>query len=311
MSLKLIPVALFAAAAFTLVALAAGPTERTRAVPVIDQKEQEFHNLLNNYRVQNGLVPVLFDMDIQEAAEWMSNDMGQYDYFNHTDRLGRSPWDRMCHYGYCFNTWKGENIAAGYSTSQAVFDAWRNSPGHNSNMLGANFRVHGIGYVYVAGSPYGHYWTDDFGGYIQPGTPPNGPTNTPAPTPTPSPTKSPTPTPSPTPVPTPVPTPTPFPGCSGDVDCDGTTNALESYIGTDTSRLCARTTGANDENPDSMPADFNDDRTVNVQDVLTYALHWNKLSGQPGFSTRWDLNADGRNDLSDVSMMGSRYNTAC
>jgi uncharacterized protein YkwD len=179
--------AFVAAAAFIAVALAAGPTEETRAVPVIDPQEQQFHDLLNGYRTQNGLVPVLFDYDIQEAAEWMSNDMGVNNYFSHTDLQGRTPWDRMCYFGYCYNTYKGENIAAGYSNATAVFNAWKASSGHNANMLGVNFRVHGIGYVFVQGSTYGHYWTDDFGGYIVPSStpPPPAPTNTPTPAPTP------------------------------------------------------------------------------------------------------------------------------
>jgi uncharacterized protein YkwD len=102
MSLKHILAAFLSAAAFVAIALAAGPTGNTRALPVIDPQEQEFTNLINDYRVQNGLVPLLVDYDSQEAAEWMSNDMGVQGYFSHTDSLGRSPWDRMCYFGYCY-----------------------------------------------------------------------------------------------------------------------------------------------------------------------------------------------------------------
>ncbi|MEO6196838.1 MAG: CAP domain-containing protein [Dehalococcoidia bacterium] len=313
MSLKYILAAFLSAAAFVAIVLAAGPTGNTKALPVIDPQEQEFTNLINAYRAQNGLGPLLADYDSQEAAEWMSNDMGVNNYFSHTDSLGRSPWDRMCFFGYCYNTFKGENIAAGYSSATAVFNAWKNSPGHNSNMLGVNFRVHGIGYVYVPGSTYGHYWTNDFGGYIVPnGTPPPpAPTNTPTPTPAPTPSPTPAPTPAPTPVPTPVPTPTPVPGCTNDSDCDGFINAREVYMGTDAAKACSNTGSTNDENPDSLPADFNDDRRVNMIDVLSFGAHYNALSGQPAFSVRWDLNADGANTLADITILGSRYNTTC
>jgi hypothetical protein len=47
-------------------------------------------------------------------------------------------------------------------------------------------------------------------------------------TPTPSPTPTPTPTPIPTPTPTPTPSPTPPPLVWGDVDCNGTINAVDS-----------------------------------------------------------------------------------
>jgi hypothetical protein len=98
--------------------------------------------------------------------------MGKYKFFDHYTvssdwfAAGASPWDRMAASGYDYDTYKGENIAAGYGTAAAVFDGWRNSPGHNANMLGANFRVVGVSVVYVSGSPYGYYWTTDFGGYI-------------------------------------------------------------------------------------------------------------------------------------------------
>jgi hypothetical protein len=74
----------------------------------------------------------------------------------------------MADCGYGYNTSKGENIAAGYSTAEAVFTGWKNSPGHDANMLNTNFTVIGIGLEYVQGSPYGNYWTTDFGGYVDP-----------------------------------------------------------------------------------------------------------------------------------------------
>ena len=89
--------------------------------------------------------------------------MAQNAYFAHDD-LTRTWVDRIRDCGYGYNTWLGENIAAGFSTAQSVFDAWRNSPGHNANMLGANYTAIGIGRSYLAGSPYGWYWTTDFGG---------------------------------------------------------------------------------------------------------------------------------------------------
>jgi hypothetical protein len=212
----------------------------------------------------------------------------------------------MCFYGYCYNTYKGENIAAGYSSAQAVFDGWKNSPGHNSNMLGANYRVMGIGYVFVAGSPYGHYWTNDFGGYIVPGATPPPPASTNTPTPTPSPAPSP----SPTPAPTPAPTPTPSASCGSDVDCDGWPDSRETYVGTDTSRQCNQTVTKNDET-DAWPPDFNDDVTVSMADLVTFGAHWNTFSGQPAFAARWDLNQDGAVNLSDVVSIGGQYNTVC
>jgi hypothetical protein len=71
----------------------------------------------------------------------------------------------MTNYGYTYNTWRGENIAGVASTAQSVFEAWKNSPGHNANMLDPKYAVIGIGFIYNSTSPYGYYWTTDFGAY--------------------------------------------------------------------------------------------------------------------------------------------------
>jgi uncharacterized protein YkwD len=183
------------------------------ADPQLDSEEQAFVTLINTYRSQNGLGPLSIDWEMQASSDWMSADMGQKGYFSHTDSLGRDPWTRMCDFGYCYNTWKGENIAAGYATAQSVFTAWQNSPGHNANMLGANYTAMGISRVYTGGSPYGWYWTNDFGGVNSNAPPPGSatPTSTPTHTPSTTPTLTPSPPPTPTPSPTPTHTPSPTP----------------------------------------------------------------------------------------------------
>ncbi|MGH7623358.1 MAG: CAP domain-containing protein, partial [Gemmatimonadaceae bacterium] len=81
----------------------------------IDTEERAFATLINNYRAQNGLGPLAVSYGLSKASQWKSGDMAANDYFAHDD-LSRS-WDqriRDCGYGY--NTWLGENIAAGYQT---------------------------------------------------------------------------------------------------------------------------------------------------------------------------------------------------
>jgi uncharacterized protein YkwD len=199
--------ALAAGLALALVFALARPAAQTSADPNLDTEEQAFITLINNYRQANGLGPLAIDWEMQGSSDWMSNDMGVKAYFSHTDSLGRDPWTRMCAFGYCYNTWMGENIAAGYTTASDVFTAWKNSPGHNANMLGSNYVAMGISRVYVSGSPYGWYWTNDFGVQSN-AAPAAAPTNTPAPAPTATPNSAPAITPSPNPSPSPSPSPT-------------------------------------------------------------------------------------------------------
>ena len=243
------------AAVLTAVSLAGGPGRGATASVQLDPEEQAFMVLLNDYRGQSGLGELSIDSSIQSAAEWMSTDMGEKDYFSHTDSLGRSPWDRMCDFGYCYNTWKGENIAAGYGTAEAVFDAWQNSPGHNSNMLGENYLVMGIARVYTAGSTYGYYWTNDFGGYQVEPSPPPAPTDTPSPTPSPAPTASSSPLPATPPAPAETPTSTPTPTeptppsfARADVNCDEEVTAADALV------LLRYVGGLSIETPPGCPA---------------------------------------------------------
>jgi hypothetical protein len=177
--------------------------------------------------------------DLDEAADWFATDMATKNYYGgdaychalnppkpaHCDSLGRMPPDRVKAFGYPQGV--GENIAAGFSTAQSVFDAWKASSGHNANMLGSSYKALGIGRACNPNAYYKCYWVTDFGFYLGPGaTNPPLPT-TPVPTRAPTPTATPQPTPSPTPVRTPVPTqttvtavPTPATQLWDDIDCD-------------------------------------------------------------------------------------------
>ncbi|HEU0206215.1 MAG TPA: CAP domain-containing protein [Pseudolysinimonas sp.] len=74
------------------------------------------------------------------------------------DRMASS--GQMTHSAYPggWSTW-GENIAEGYGSPVAVFNAWMASPGHRANILRATFTQMGIGHVAA-----GNWWCQQFGG---------------------------------------------------------------------------------------------------------------------------------------------------
>lgn len=149
----------------------------------IDGEEQAFLGLINTYRAQNGLGALSMSTNLNRASTWMAADMGQKNYFSHTDSLGRSPSTRAVDCGYPQGA--GENIAAGtnWSTASAVFAAWQGSAGHNANMLNGSYRQIGISRVFTSGSTYGWYWVTDFG-TTNDGTSGGGGTTNPTATPT-------------------------------------------------------------------------------------------------------------------------------
>ena len=183
---------------------AAALTNCTVSGDSLDSQETAFLTLINNYRAANGRSALKVSPNLNRASTWLGQDMGSKAYFSHTDSLGRSPSTRAQNCGYAGGA--GENIAAGtvWDTAQEAFDAWRNSSGHNANMLNSSYRVIGIARVQVPGSPYNWYWVTNFGTYDDSGSGTPSPTASPTATATPRPS---TPTPTATPRP-PSPTPT-------------------------------------------------------------------------------------------------------
>ncbi|HZS05801.1 MAG TPA: CAP domain-containing protein [Blastocatellia bacterium] len=159
---------LFIATLTSLIVVAIVSATTLAQTPVLDAEEQAFLKLINDYRAQNGLSALKVSIALTTAAKWMSGDMAAKNYFpsNHVDSLGRDPFKRMADFGYGYNSWRGENIAAGYADAANTFNQWKNSPGHNANMLNANYTVIGIGRVYGPSATYRWYWTNDFGSYV-------------------------------------------------------------------------------------------------------------------------------------------------
>jgi uncharacterized protein YkwD len=132
----------------------------------LDPQVSAFLTLINAYRVQNSAPALQVSIALTNSAQWMSTDMANNNYLDHTDSLGRDPYTRMIAFGYDYNTDEGENVAAGNSDASDTFTQWKNSAEHNANMLDASYLVIGIGRAYSATSTYGWYWTTDFGGYV-------------------------------------------------------------------------------------------------------------------------------------------------
>lgn len=118
-----------------------------------------FLSLINSYRQQNNLGTLVEDQNLTNAACWLAADL-EKNGFKHTDSLGRNMSQRLTDFGVTGGS-RAENIFSTTSGSSAnyAFDAWKNSPGHNANMLGAAYTRIGIGRANVSGK---WYWTTDF-----------------------------------------------------------------------------------------------------------------------------------------------------
>lgn len=120
----------------------------------MSQLEQLACDLVNRQRAAYGLEPLTINTDLSLKARIKSKDMKTNNYFSHTSPTYGSPFDMMKTLGITYRS-AGENIAMGYTTAEAVVNAWMNSQGHRKNILSANYTAMGIGYV-------DGYWTQWF-----------------------------------------------------------------------------------------------------------------------------------------------------
>ncbi|HEU4886272.1 MAG TPA: CAP domain-containing protein [Thermoanaerobaculia bacterium] len=145
------------------------------------------------------VAPLYWNYDLNQAARFHSLTMGKFPFFAHntpcvlfSDIDTRFPGSSDGSFASSCSTsgtttagsrvnlfgatYKGENAAAGQSTPHGAFYGWlyettststcgfNQQNGHRYNILKNTGPAAGVGYAQVSGSPYGSYWTQDFGG---------------------------------------------------------------------------------------------------------------------------------------------------
>ncbi|KST65346.1 hypothetical protein BC008_21940 [Mastigocoleus testarum BC008] len=130
-----------------------------------DEFIQEVLRLTNQERTKFALEPLVLGTELSQISQNHSLDMAINDFFSHKSPDGSSAVERAEAQGYLY-PYIGENIAAGYSTPEAVVAAWMNSPGHRRNILNPYYEEIGIGYYYLENDTgnvnYRDYWTQNF-----------------------------------------------------------------------------------------------------------------------------------------------------
>ena len=127
--------------------------------------ETELLRLVNDHRLKLGLSPLNPAPLLGDAARAHCRDMIDRRFFAHASPDGLTPAERLSLANVDWSS-VGENIAAGYSTPQAVFDAWLASPEHRANMESDAFTLAGAGYAQDADPssdfPQVYYWAMAF-----------------------------------------------------------------------------------------------------------------------------------------------------
>ena len=142
----------------------------------------EFHKLINQYRKENGLNTIEWNETLWIATQnhnlWMANTgkLSHHQTTNNKYYSGTSPGERL-RYAQGDNTnfgWSGENALYNYSNfgntkeeiaqniAKKSFIQWKNSKGHNENMLSKRHGSHGVAFKINGSVVWG---TDLFSSY--------------------------------------------------------------------------------------------------------------------------------------------------
>ena len=112
---------------------------------------------LNDYRASHGLQPVTLNTQLIKASEVHAEDLAAHGIASHEGTDGSTHGQRVKRQGYRF-TVAAENVATGQKSWPEVFQAWKDSEGHNRNLLLADATEFGIALVYEPDTLYTTYW---------------------------------------------------------------------------------------------------------------------------------------------------------
>ena len=100
----------------------------------------------NSARAASNIKPLKTNLELARAAQAKANDMASRNYWSHNTPEGNPPWVFVEAQGYNYQK-IGENLAAGFSDSQATINGWMASPEHKANMLDPLFNEVGFGFA--------------------------------------------------------------------------------------------------------------------------------------------------------------------
>lgn len=109
----------------------------------------------NEMRTLNNVKSLKLNSSLDAAAQAKANDMATRNYWSHTTPDGSQPWTFVSNQNYAYQK-LGENLAAGFDTSDSAIKGWMASATHRDNLLDPTFTEVGFGFAnnpnFVAGS---------------------------------------------------------------------------------------------------------------------------------------------------------------
>ncbi|CAN1723916.1 CAP domain-containing protein [Hyphomicrobium sp. 1Nfss2.1] len=119
---------------------------------------EKARDIINQYRRDKGLKPLKLNAELTEAAKAHSRDLAKWDRISHYGSDGSNPWDRVKRTGYHARL-AAENVGTGQVNFTEVMRGWKESQGHNKNLLLPDATHMGIALVQDPRTEFKSFWT--------------------------------------------------------------------------------------------------------------------------------------------------------
>ncbi len=121
---------------------------------------------MNAYRAEHGLGPLTWNDKLTAGSQTHSDDLAAHGILSHDGTDGSTPSDRAQRAGYSYRM-IAENVASGQKTWPEVLQAWKDSPGHNKNLLNSKATEIGVSLTHEPKTLYINYWAMLLGAPLQ------------------------------------------------------------------------------------------------------------------------------------------------
>jgi uncharacterized protein YkwD len=119
---------------------------------------QMARDIINAYRKEKGLKPLKLSPELTAAAKAHATDLAKWDRISHYGSDGSNPWDRVKRTGYKARL-TAENVGTGQIDFNEVMKGWKDSPGHNKNLLMSDADHMGVALVQDPKTEFKSFWT--------------------------------------------------------------------------------------------------------------------------------------------------------
>ncbi|NJK70859.1 CAP domain-containing protein [Candidatus Gracilibacteria bacterium] len=111
----------------------------------ITYRKDDLMALINAKRISNGVSPLKYNQQLNQAAQQKAEDMSKNNYFSHVSPIDGTKWSNFIESSGYNYVEAGENLANGFDNPNEMVESWMDSPTHRQNIVSKGMKETGFG----------------------------------------------------------------------------------------------------------------------------------------------------------------------